>query len=47
MNARKKAHLGMWMQAVTNPVELIRYGDSDKSGQLTKQVQGLDGFLQR
>jgi hypothetical protein len=33
LNARKKAHFGMWMQAVTSPVELIKYGDSDKSGQ--------------
>jgi hypothetical protein len=33
LNARKKAHFGIWMQAVTSPVELIKYGDSDKSGQ--------------
>jgi hypothetical protein len=31
LNARKKPHLGMWMQAVISQVELIKYGDSDKS----------------
>jgi len=30
LKARKKPLLGMWMQAVISPVELIKYGDSDK-----------------
>jgi len=33
LNALKKLHLGMWMQAVINQVELIKYVDSDKSEQ--------------
>jgi hypothetical protein len=31
-NARKKPLSGMWIWAVIIPVELIKYGDSDKSG---------------